>query len=153
MSIFHTSRLPCSIEFLIHNHRHKFAMRMTGKPCGLSQKRLSRQENSCEIHQRLSRLLRNIVGRIHLLCQGFQFPDITGEAAGFLSYPAAMAFSWAFSDSVKGGINKTAVANDANGYWSENSKLVYKASSANAIYGKNSSTQPAVLQTLTIIKW
>lgn len=151
--ISHKLHLLCLTEFSNHNHHHNSPIDMTEKPFFLFQKRLSKLGRSCETHHILSKVLRSIAGRIPHLCQDFQFPDITGEATGFLSYPARMFFSWAFSASVKGSINKTAVANDNNGYWSELSKLVYKASSANSIYGSNATVQPFTFQTFIIIKW
>ena len=86
----------------------------------------------------------------HLLCQGFQLPDITGtdNPYGIETDHGASAIAGAFytDSSIKHGAGYGHTVNE------NHPTLFFKASKSNKKYGNSSTVQPLGFQTLIIVR-
>ena len=142
--ISHKLHLLCLTEFSNHNYRHNPPNHMTEKPFFLFQKRLPKLGHSCEIHQMLSRARRSIAGRIHLLCQEIESPDITGSITITDAYFSDRSGAFEFAAQVNSWCGAQV---ETTHYYT----ISFDSNQINSLYSGNK-LQPKAIQILIIIK-
>ena len=106
-------------------------------------------KNNCQQYSKSDHHHANNKG-IDLLCQDFQFPDITGNYAAtdwFRDISKITSSGALFNDTSKGSRSQTG----ASGYTGSQT-VGFQAAKSNATFGKSSIVQPKAFYTLMIVK-
>ena len=82
-----------------------------------------------------------------LLCQGIQFPDISGQfAVSYYIYRQVFDATGVFTETLHGGTD-----GNSDGHSQRNAGITFNASKGNSIY-QGATVQSPAIQVLTIIK-